>query len=198
LIVLLGATRPDRIELEKALKRWTELSWFLDEAAIGGRDDGTAMLPKNWRLGFKPNLRQMHSDAMGRVPGELIETRLIDEIGRTKGLTAGASAAGAKVHTLPQRPNDIEDDGEFHFAVLGPKAAAESGKPSPEAKRFLDETTATDRPRVYRNAVVLVASSKDGVDIAKNRIREYLCGPRIIRAAGASESGACSRGLTLA
>jgi hypothetical protein len=78
------------------------------------------------------------------------------------------------VHTLPQRPNDIEDDGEFHFAVLGPKAAAESGKPSPEAKRFLDETTAADRPRVYRNAVVLVAPSKDGVDIVKNRICEYL------------------------
>lgn len=174
LIVLLGATRPDRIELEKALKRWTELSWFLDEAAIGAHDEGAATLPKNWRLGFKPNLRQMHSDAMGRVPGELIETRLIDEIGRTKGLTVGANAAGAKVHTLPQRPNDIEDDGEFHFAVLGPKAAAESGKPSPEAKRFLDETTATDRPRVYRNAVVLVAPSKDGMDIVKNRIREYL------------------------
>lgn len=111
---------------------------------------------------------------MGRVPAELVETRLIDEIARTKGLTAGASAAGAKVHTLPQRPNDIEDDGEFHFAVLTPRAAPESGKPNPEAKRFIDETTASDRPRVYRNAVVLVAPSKDGVDIVKNRIREYL------------------------
>jgi hypothetical protein len=174
LIVLLAATRPDRIELEKALKRWTELSWFLDEVAIGGREEGADTLPKNWRLGFKPNLRQMHSDAIGRVPGELIETRLIDEISRTKGLTAGASAAGAKVHTLPQRPNDIEDDGEFHFAVLGPKTAAESGKPSAEAKRFIEETTAADRPRVYRNAVVLVAPSRDGVDIVRNRICEYL------------------------
>jgi hypothetical protein len=177
LMVLLGATRPDKIELEKALKRWTEVSWFLDEAAIGDAgavSQGASTLPKNWRLGFKPNLRQMHSDAMGRVPAELVETRLIDEIARTKGLTAGASAAGAKVHTLPQRPNDIEDDGEFHFAVLTPRAASESGKPNPEAKRFIDETTAADRPRVYRNAVVLVAPSKDGVEIVKNRIREYL------------------------
>ena len=174
LLVLLGATRPDRIELEKALKRWTEVSWFLDEAAVGDRDDVTSVLPKNWRLGFKPNLRQMHSDAMGRVPDELIEARLLDEIGRTKSLTVGASAAGAKVHTLPQRPNDIEDDGEFHFAVLAPRAASESGKPNPEAKRFLDETTAADRPRVYRNAAVLVAPSRDGVDIVKSRIREYL------------------------
>src|SRR5918911_3861394 len=33
LYVLLGPTRPDRIELEKGLKRWTEVSWFLDESA---------------------------------------------------------------------------------------------------------------------------------------------------------------------
>ncbi len=175
LLVLLGATRPDRIELEKALKRWTDLSWFLDEAAIGDKGDGGgSALPKNWKLGFKPNLRQMHADAMVRVPDELIEARFIDEIGRTRGLTVGASAAGAKVHTLPQRPNDVEDDGEFHFAVLSPTAASESGKPSPEAKRYLDETTAADRPRVFRNAVVLVVPAKDGVDAVKNRIREYL------------------------
>jgi hypothetical protein len=174
LLVLLGATRPDRIELEKALRRWTELSWFLDEAAIGqGPGDGST-LPKSWRLGFKPNLRQMHFDAMSRVPDELVEARLLDEIARAKNLTAGASAAGAKVHTLPQRPNDIEDDGEFHFAVLGPKAASESGKPSAESKRFIEETTAADRPRVYRNAVVLATPSKEGVDMVKSRIREYL------------------------
>lgn len=173
LMVLLGASRPDRIVLEKALKRWTETSWFLDEAAIGDREEG-ATLPKSWRLGFKPNLRQMHSDAVQRVPEELVEARLIDEIARTKSLTAGASAAGAKVHTLPQRPNDIEDDGDFHFAVLGPKAASESGKPSTEAKRFIEETTAADRPRVNRNAVVLVVPAKEAVEVVKQRIREYL------------------------
>jgi hypothetical protein len=173
LMVLLGATRPDRIVLEKALKRWTEVSWFLDEAAIGDREEGLT-LPKSWRLGFKPNLRQMHSDAVQRVPDELVEARLIDEIERTKSLTAGASAAGAKVHTLPQRPNDIEDDGEFHFAVLGPKAASESGKPSAEARRFIEETTAADRPRVNRNAVVLAVPAKDAIQVVKQRIREYL------------------------
>jgi len=34
LFIVLGATRPDKIELEKALQRWTETSWFLDEGAI--------------------------------------------------------------------------------------------------------------------------------------------------------------------
>ncbi|MGH8629832.1 MAG: hypothetical protein ACREU7_03575, partial [Burkholderiales bacterium] len=146
---------------------------FLDEAAIGDREEGVT-LPKSWRLGFKPNLRQMHSDAVQRVPDELVEARLIDEIGRTKSLTAGASAAGAKVHTLPQRPNDIEDDGGFHFAVLGPKAASESGKPGAEARRFIEETTAADRPRVNRNAVVLAVPARDAIEVVKQRIREYL------------------------
>ena len=178
LIVLLGATRPDKIELEKVLKRWTELSWFLDEVEVGTADvnpDGTKQLPKSWRLGNRPNLRQMHHDACNkRVPPELVEAQLIDTVEKLKSLTQGASAAGAKVHNLPEKPSDIQDDGEFHYAVLSPRAAAESGKPSVEAKRFIDQTTASDRPRVYRNAVVLAVPSKDGLDAARMRVREYL------------------------
>jgi hypothetical protein len=178
LIVLLGGTRPDKIELEKALRRWTELSWFLDEVEVGTAEmnpDGTKQLPKAWRLGNRPNLRQMHYDACNtRVPPELIEAQLIDVTEKLRSLTQGASAAGARVHTLPEKPTDIQDDGEFHFAVLGPKATSESGKPSAEARRFIDETTAPDRPRVYRNAVVLAVPSRDGLDAARTRIREYL------------------------
>lgn len=171
LLVLLGQTRPDKIELEKALHRWTEVSWFLDEGVMSDievRPDGQKQLPKSWRLGSRPNLRQMHHDACSyRVSPDLVEAKLLDEIGKLKNLTAGASAAGAKVHTLPERPKDIEDDGEFHYAILGPKAASDSGKPSSEARRFIDETTSSDRPRVYRNAVVLAVSSRDGLEAAR-------------------------------
>ena len=177
LFVLLGHTRPDRIELEKALGRWTEVSWFLDEAAINDAEagsDGRKSLPKSWRLGSKPNLRQMHNEACRRVSAELVEAKLNSEISGLKSLTAGASAAGAKVHNLPERPKDIEDDGEFHYAVLGPKAASTAGNPSVEAKRFIEETTGSDRPRVYRNAVVLAVPSREGLEIARDRIWEYL------------------------
>ncbi len=75
---------------------------------------------------------------------------------------------------LPERPKDIEDDGEFHFAVLGPKAASDSGKPSAEARRFIEETTSADRPRVYKNAVVLAVPSREGLDVSRQRIREYI------------------------
>ncbi len=178
LMVLLGAADLDKIEMEKALCRWTELSWFLDEVEVAtGETDpgGTWQLPKAWRLGNRPNLRQMHHDACNtRVPPPLVESQLINAIEKLKTLTSGASAAGAKVHNLPERPRDIVDDGDFHYGVLGPKAASESGKPSAEAKQFIDETTAADRPRVHRNAIVLTVPSRDGLDAARTRIREYL------------------------
>lgn len=175
LLLLVGPTRPDRIELEKALRRWAELSWFLDEAGLQAVDDGEQSLPKTWRLGSKPNLRQMHHDACRyRVPGELVEARLIEEIEKLKSLTAGASGAGVKVHTLPNKPANVEDDGDFHFVVLGPKAASEPGKPSPEARRYLDEVTGPHYPRVYRNAILLAVPSIDGVEAARNRILELL------------------------
>ncbi len=175
LMRLVGATRPDHIELKKGLRRWTDMSWFLDEAEFDGTAKADGALPRAWRLGNRPNLRQMHHDACtNRVPAESIEETLLAEVRRTKSLTQGASAAGARVHTLPERPRDIQDDGEFHFAVLGPGAVSDSGKPSAAARRFIDETTAPDRPRTRRNAIVAVTPSRDGLDAARQRIREYL------------------------
>jgi hypothetical protein len=78
------------------------------------------------------------------------------------------------VHTLPEQPRDIDNDGDFHFAILSPKAVSDSGKPNAEVRRFIDETTGPDRPRTYRNAFVLVAPSRDGLDAVRARIREYL------------------------
>jgi hypothetical protein len=178
LLMLIGHTRPDKIELEKALRRWADISWFLDEAATQEAETaatGEVGLPKSWRLGSRPNLRQMHHDACQyRVSPELISTKLLEEIQKLRSLTAGASVAGARTHNLPEKPNDIEDDGFFHYALLDPKAASEIGTPSLEARRFIDQTTSADRPRVYRNAVVLAAPSKDGLEMARSRILDYL------------------------
>ncbi|QOJ03670.1 MAG: ATP-binding protein [Planctomycetia bacterium] len=175
LLVLIGATRPDKIELEKALRQWFDRSWFLDESADAEvkPTNGTKPLPISWRLGSKPNLRQMHADACTRVPDELVEMRLIEDIRKLKSLTAGASGAGAKVHLLPDKPAQIEDDGDFHYAVLGPNFACESGKPA-AARHFIEETTSAERPRKERNAVVLAVPSRDGLVGVKTAIKEYL------------------------
>jgi uncharacterized protein DUF499 len=172
LMVMLGQVAPDRIELCKGLARWADVSWYLDDTFTAEKDGS---VPKVWRLGSKPNLRQMHHDARTHIAGLVVEEVLEKEITSTKKLTEGARIMGATVHALPDRPADIEDDGEFHYAMLGVKAASESGKPSPEARRFIDETTSADRPRATnRNAVVLAVPSKDGIEIARERVRDVL------------------------
>ena len=176
LLVLIGSTRPDKIELRKALRGWFDSSWFLDDTvSAGGADEsGAKPTPSVWRLGSTPNLKQMHADAKTRVSDERVEDQLLEEIRRTKSLTATASQSGARVHNLPDKPALVDDDGQFRFVVLGPEAASESGKPSPEARRFIQETTSPDRPRKERNALVLAVPSRDGVAAAKAAVRDHL------------------------
>jgi hypothetical protein len=171
LTVLIAPNRPDKIELEKGLLRWAQVSFWLDDQFTSGNDNE---LPGTWRLGNRPNLTQMHAVASGRVSDELVRARLLDEIGKARTLSAGANAVGVRVHALPTKPRDIEDDGLFHYAILGPSGASESGKPSAEARRYLEETTGPEKPRVYRNAVILLTPSKDGLEVASASVRDYL------------------------
>nr|MDO8114106.1 DUF499 domain-containing protein [Candidatus Sigynarchaeota archaeon] len=179
IMTLIGYTRPDKIEVEKALQQWTETSWFLDENLIKDTEKGSSGergLPKYWRLGSRPNLVQMHHDACGNIPEELVKARLMEEIQNLKAqmITTLDGKSGVKVHNLPQSPRDVPDDGDFHFVILPPAGASSPGKPSGLAKKFINETTSPDRPRVYRNAVVIISPSTDGLDLARDRILEHL------------------------
>ena len=185
LVRMVGAGAPGAIDLDKALGGWRELSWFLDDGDLdedggaggGGRagGGGAGGLPRSWRLGNRPNLKQMHDEACAqRVTDDAVEQRLKDEARRTRRLTEGARAAGAQVHTLPESPRDLADNGEFRYAVLGPEAASESGRPSAAASRYLSETTGPDKPRVHRNLVVLAAPSRDGIAAARDTVRSLL------------------------
>lgn len=177
LMLLVGPCRPDKIELEKGLGRWARNSYWLDDANMPEKE---GQLPTEWRLGNRPNLNQMQSAAAAQISDDIVRARLLEEISRTKSLTSGASAAGVRVHTLPAKPRDIEDDGLFHYAIMPPSAASDSGKPSAEAKRFLDETTGPEKPRVFRNAVLLLTPSKDGLSVAEARVRDYLAWERVM------------------
>ena len=176
LTLLLGPTRPDKIDLEKGLVRWAQTSHWLDDALV---PTGTGQIPTVWRLGNKPNLTQMHAQAASEIQDDIVRARLIDEIGKVKLLTTGAQSSGVKTHVLPARPKDVDDDGVFRYAVLSLNAASDSGKPSAEAVRFLDETTGPEKPRVYRNALILLTPSKDGLDVALARVRDYLAWERV-------------------
>jgi len=176
LLLLVGPCRGDKIELEKGLARWARTSYWLDDSNLPEKD---GQLPGEWRMGNRPNLNQMQSAAAAQISDDFVKARLLVEIGKVKALTSGASALGVRVHSLPTKPKDIEDDGLFHYAVLAPSAASDSGKPSAEAKRYLDETTGPEKPRVYRNAVLLLTASRDGLEVAQARIRDYLAWDRV-------------------
>lgn len=177
LMLLVGPCRPDKIELEKGLARWARSSYWLDDGDLPEKD---GQLPAEWRLGNRPNLTQMQAAAAEQTPDDVVKAKLLEEIGKTKVLSSGASTLGVRVHTLPTKPRDIEDDGLFHYAVLPPSAASDSGKPSAEAKRFLDETTGSDKPRVFRNAVLLLAPSREGLEVANARVRDQLAWERVL------------------
>ena len=172
LVRMAGSLAPDAIELEKGLRRWRELSWFLDDEDMGADEPA---LPKSWRLGNRPNLRQMHDEACRqRIGAEAVELRLEEAIRATKALTDGARAAGAVPHLLPASPRDVGDDGSFRYAVLGAAAASDSGRPGAWARRFLDEAGGPERPRVHRNAVVAAVPSQDGLEAARAGVRALL------------------------
>ncbi|MFM7162437.1 MAG: hypothetical protein ACKO3P_18940, partial [Planctomycetaceae bacterium] len=122
----------------------------------------------------------MHSAIVAQIPADQVRRQLGDEISRLKTLSAGAAASGVRVHTTPTKPREIEDDGHFHYAVLEPTAVSESGKPNSEARRFLDETTGPEKPRVFRNAVLLLAPSKDGLSVAEVAVRDQIAWERVL------------------
>ena len=165
---LIGPCRPDRIELEKGLLRWSRNSFWLDDANIPENDH---VLPNEWRLGNRPNLNQMQVAAATQISGDVVNARLIDEISKTKSLTTGASASGVRPHTLPTKPRDVEDDGMFHYAVLMPSAASESGKPSSEARKFLMRQPAQRNQAFTEMRYCFCARQRDGLDLAQARIR---------------------------
>ena len=177
LLRMIGSAAPDLIELNKGLQRWREISWFLDDEDVQAEDAGGAPpLPKAWCLGNRPNLKQMHDQACRlRVTEDQVKEELEQQIRKLKRhLSDGASAMGARTHLLPDSPRDVEDDGNFHYAVLGPGAVSESGKPSALARSFIDDTGGQDRRRVHRNALVLAVPSRNGLDAAIGSVRALL------------------------
>ena len=174
LLRLIGGSGLDRIEIEKGLQRWREISWFLDDEDTG-LSPSDRELPRSWRLGNRPNLRQMHDQASRKVSADSVDAALLEAIRKEKkALTEGAGGAGAAASLLPSGPKDVADDGKFRYAVLGPEAVSDSGKPSRLAKRYLDETTGPERPRAHRNSVVLAVPGRDGLEAARIAVRALL------------------------
>jgi len=90
LTVLIGPTRPDKIELEKGLIRWAVSSHWLDDTHTAPAYAG--QLPTTWKLGNRPNLAQMHAAAAKDISDGTVSARLLDEISSVKTLKTEAAA----------------------------------------------------------------------------------------------------------
>lgn len=173
---LASPTQPDKINFQKGLEQWAELSFWLDDEYKSKE----GQLPGTWRLGRKPNLTQMHAQAKAGISNALIEAELLKRVNSDKSFKDGASARGVAVHTMPSSPADVANDGKFHFVILPPACVSDMRKISTEAIRFLEEGASANSPRTFKNALIMVAPTKDGLDIAKNRISDALAWEQVL------------------
>ena len=178
-MLLLGTANPDKIELEKALHQMD--GRFLVPGR-GGRSYGRKERgwgsdpPEGVATGQSSEpapdaRRRLREPRAARSGGAAARSRYREAEASDGGIGSGGGQGSTRcLRALVTSKTTAS----FTTPFLDRRAVSESGKPSLEAWRFIDETTGPDRPRANRNAVVLAVPSRDGLDAARTRIREHL------------------------
>lgn len=176
---LLAASCDMPAVLNNGLCSWARTSWFLEECE--SVEAGTGV-PKFWRLGPKPNLKQLHDfykrEALKYTKAEF------DELAKTKcaPLYEDPYNTGVLFHKLPEDPGDIEDDGRFRIAVLGAEYAGIVGEPpGADAAAFLTTHSSPSDVRTYQNIVIIVVPSLPGLQQAEQNIADWMAWREIKR-----------------
>ena len=178
LLVLLGAGNPDRIELEtgciagpRCRGSWTSWRWrrgarIPARAASCPRRGGWEIAPTCARCTTMPAATGCHrrwSNRSSSTPS------------RNSGRSSPGQPRPARRYTpcrRARRTSPTTGSSTTPCSARGrPRKRASRAR---EARRFIDQTTTPDRPRVYRNAIVLAVPSRDGLDAARTRVREHL------------------------
>lgn len=173
LLPLIGMLKVQKIDLNKALRQWVDTSFWLDDNLTVNEG-----MPKEWKLGNKPNLNQMHNSQKKLLTLEEKAERLQKAIYNEKYFTSGIDPCVVS-HKLPSSPANVADDGKFHFVVLPPEGACDGDTPSAFAENFLKVTIHQGSPRIHSNAIVLLAPSKSGLDIAMERVADVIAWQKV-------------------
>ncbi len=168
---LVGAACEFPVVLNTGLIAYAGVSWYLEECDV----TDTAGVPRFWRMGPQPNLRQIQEqykkETLKRAKDEF------DEITRSLkgGFYEPFDDAGAVVHKLPRTPANVDDDGKFRFVVLGSDHATVPGdKLSADTLAFIEQGKSQGTQRKFKNIVVLVAPSRAGFNEAEQKIADHL------------------------
>ena len=179
LYVFAGSTRPDKNDVRNALRRYVESSWFLDERALKELQDtpDPHAVPLTWRLGPDANLTQVHEQAMRNLgddsgPTSIVGARIAKAIEDAK-LLRDLTGTEVKAHILPKGTGDVGDDGSLRLVLLGLDVSGTERSLPPAATRYLTEYL-TDRPRVKKNAVIVLVASPENAMAARTAIRRLM------------------------
>lgn len=158
--------------LNNGLISWAKSSWYLEECEATEAATG---VPKFWRLGPKPNLNQLH-DSFKRQALKFARGRF-DDLAQNKctPLYEGCNEAGIKLHKLPKRPADVEDDGQFRLVLLGADFECAAGEPPrKEACDYIRTHSSDSDVRTFQNIVLVMAPSVPGLKLAEDQIANWM------------------------
>jgi hypothetical protein len=168
---LVGAACEFPTVLNTGLIAYAGVSWYLDECEVAD----AAGVPRFWRMGPKPNLRQVQEqykkETLKRAKDEF------DEMVRNlKGNFYEPFAdAGVNIYKLPKNPGNIEDNGEFAFVTLGADHAHAPGEAlATETAAFIEQGKSSASQRRFKNILVLLAPSRAGFAEAEQKIADHL------------------------
>lgn len=168
---LVGAACEFPTVLNTGLIAYARVSWYLEECEVAD----AAGVPRYWRMGPKPNLRQVQEqykkETLKRAKEEF------DEMARNlKGNFYEPFAdAGVNIYKLPKTPGNVEDTGEFAFVVLGADHAHAPGASlATETAAFIEQGKSAGTQRRFKNIVLVLTPSQAGYAEAEQKIADHL------------------------
>lgn len=157
--------------LNTGLNAYAGVSWYLEECDV----TDAAGVPRFWRMGPKPNLRQVQEqykkETLKRAKDEF------DELVRNlKGNFYEPFAdAEVSIYKLPKTPGNVEDTGDFAFVVLGADHAHAPGTTlSSETAAFIEQGKSAGTQRRFKNIILVLIPSQSGYAEAEQKIADHL------------------------
>lgn len=168
---LVGAACEFPTVLNTGLTAYAGVSWYIEECDVAD----AAGVPRYWRMGPKPNLRQVQEqykkETLKRAKDEF------DELVRNlKGNFYEPFAdAEVSIYKLPKTPGNVEDAGDFAFIVLGADHAHPPGTTlSSETAAFIEQGKSASTQRRFKNIVLVLIPSQSGYAEAEQKIADHL------------------------